>query len=229
MSDENTKPADVQSITRIVVRPYGTALPLGCFGFGVGNALLSAYALHWIPLADTKLLAVMLLAFVAPLELIPCIMAFLSRDSGGATAMGIFAAAWVVQGVEFYTGVPGSTSIAMGVFLLLLALILIVLTVVTFPGKPLLGVLLTIAILRSSGGGLVQFGFGGGAVLFAAWTGFLLAAFAFYSGLGFLMEDVKQRPLAMTFRRKEAKAALQGDLSHQLKPLANEAGVRQQL
>ena len=129
--------------------------------------------------------------------------------------MGVFAAAWVVQGIELLIGGPGSNSIAMGVFLLLLALILIVLTVVTFPGKPLLGVLLTIAILRSSGGAMVQFGFGGEAITFAAWTGLLLAAFAIYSGLGFLMEEVKQRPLAMTFRRKEAKAALEGDLAHQ--------------
>ena len=229
MSEKNKEAADVQSITRIVVRPYGSALPLGCFAFGVGNALLSAYALHWIPLGDTNVIAIMMLAFVAPLELIPCIMAFLSRDSGGATAMGVFAAAWVVQGIELLTGPIGSTSIAVGVFLFLLALILIVLTVASFPGKPLLGVLLTIAVLRSSGAALVQFGFAGAAILFTAWTGFLLAAFAFYSGLGFLMEDIKQRPLAMTFRRKEAKAALEGDLAHQLKPLANEAGVRQQL
>jgi hypothetical protein len=56
-----------------------------------------------------------------------------------------------------------------------------------------------------------------------------VTAFAIYSGLGFLREDIKQRPLAMTFRRGEAKAALEGDLQPQLNRASREAGVREQL
>jgi hypothetical protein len=56
-----------------------------------------------------------------------------------------------------------------------------------------------------------------------------LAAFAFYSGFAVLLEDVIQRPLAMTFRRKQAKQAVKGTLAQQIDPLINEAAVRQQL
>jgi NAD(P)-dependent dehydrogenase (short-subunit alcohol dehydrogenase family) len=35
---------DTKSITRIVVRPYASSLPLGCFAFGVGNTLMSVFS-----------------------------------------------------------------------------------------------------------------------------------------------------------------------------------------
>lgn len=229
MANSESDQKETQAITRVVLRPYASALPLGCFAFGVGNVLLSAFALHWIPPGEANVLAIMLLAFVAPLELIPCLMAFLSRDAGGATAMGIFAAAWAVQGLLLLKPNPNTLSPAMGIFLVLLAIFLLILAVVTFAGKPLLGVLLVIALLRSIGASLVQFGVGAHMDLIASGLGLLLSAFAIYSGLGFLMEDVKQKPLAMTFRRGQAKAAMEGDLQHQLKRVSTEAGVRQQL
>lgn len=229
MADPESDLKETQAITRVVLRPYASALPLGSFAFGVGNVLLSAFALHWIPLAEANVVAIMLLAFVAPLELIPCFMAFLSRDAGGATAMGIFASAWTVQGLLLLKPNPTALSPAMGIFLVLLAIFLAILAVVTFAGKPLLGVLLVIAVLRTIGACLVQFGVGSPMDVIAAGLGLLLSAFAIYSGLGFLMEDVKQKPLAMTFRRGQAKAAMEGDLQHQLKRVSTEAGVRQQL
>ena len=214
---------------RIVVHPYASALPLGCFAFGVGNALTSAFYLHWIPVADQHTLAIMLLAFVAPLELIPCIMAFLSRDTGGATAMGIFSAAWVVQGIELLSGSVSVSNLATGIFLLMLSLYLIILAVVTFSAKPLLGILLSLAVLRSLGASLMQFGFIKGSTLPTAIFGFLVSLFAVYSGLGFLLEDIYQKPMAMTFRRGKARAALDGNLQEQLTEIAHEAGVRNQL
>lgn len=217
------------AVVRVVVRPYASAMPLGFFAFGVGNALLAALALHWIPASGTHEVAVMLLAFVAPLELIPCIFGFLSRDAGGATAMGVFAAAWVVQGVRLLLPDPDATSPAMGVFLLSLSIFILILAIVSFAGKPLLGVLLTIAVLRSIGGALVHFGIGGFVVIATPVLGLLLTVFSIYGGLGFLMEDVLQRPLPMTFRRGRAKAAMEGDLQNQLKRVSKEAGVRQQL
>lgn len=40
---ESPKPNDM---IRIVVRPYGSALPLGCFAFAVGRARLPARSLQ---------------------------------------------------------------------------------------------------------------------------------------------------------------------------------------
>jgi succinate-acetate transporter protein len=226
---ESAELPDTRGVIRVVLRPYASALPLGCFAFAVGNALTSAHYLHLIPATEKHVLALILLAFVAPLELIPCIMAFLSRDTGGATAMGIFAAAWVVQGLEFLPGGPDVASVAIGIFLLFLAIFLAILVVITFADKPLLGILLTVAMLRSIGAALMQFGMAGPVGVTTAILGLAVTAFALYSGFGFLLEDVKQKSFAMTFRRGETKAAIEGNLQHQLDRALREAGVRDQL
>jgi hypothetical protein len=116
----------------IVLRPYASSIPLASFAFGVGNILYSAFLLHWIPAVEARELAYMLLAFVAPLELGPSLMAFLARDSGGATAFAIFAASWVVQGLSLLGGPPPPTSPATSIFLLCLTLCLVMLAIVTF-------------------------------------------------------------------------------------------------
>ncbi len=223
MNDQET------SAVRVVVQPYATALPLGCFAFGIGNTILAAFTVHWIPVTDTHTVALMMLAFVAPLELIPCLIAFLSRDTGTATAMGIFAGSWVVFGMQLLSAGEGALSPAEGVFLMLLALCLAILAAGTFSGKPLIGVLFCVAMLRSFGGGLLQFGFTGPVTVATAVLGFVLASLAFYSGLGLLMEDIMQRPLAMMFRSGKAKTAMTASLREQLENVAREAGVRQQL
>jgi hypothetical protein len=220
---------ELKSCVRVVVRPYASALPLGCFGFGVGNALLGALGLHWIPAADEKQVAFILLAFAAPLEVISCFFGFLSRDSGGATAMGIFGASWIVQGLGLLSPNTDIDNPAAGIFLLMIAIFILILTIISFVDKPLLGVLLVIALLRSAGASFVQFGWHGVVDISTAVLGLLLAAFSIYCGLGFLMEDVKQRALPMTFRRGKAKAAMEGDLQKQLKRVSREAGVREQL
>ncbi|MGI8959197.1 MAG: hypothetical protein ACR2IV_05445 [Bryobacteraceae bacterium] len=229
MKSTESNKSEVQTAVRVVVHPYATALPLGCFAFGIGNTLASAFGLHWIPASDTPILAVMMLAFVAPLELIPCIMAFLSRDTGAATAMGIFAAGWVVQGIQLLMAGQGTASPATGIFFLLLALCLAILAGGTFSGKPLLGALLCVALLRSIGASLLQFGIAGGVDVITAALGFLLAFLAFYCGLGLLLEDINQKPLPMMFRRGKAQAAMVDGLQQQLERVSTEAGVRQQL
>ena len=221
-------PYDQRSMLRVTVRPIASALPLGCFAFGVGNVLLSAFALHWLPLDESSLVALILLVFVAPLELIPCLLAYLARDTGGATAMGIFAMAWVVQALELLRAPAQPPSHTAGLFLALLALCLAVLTIASFPAKPLLGALLLIALLRSAAAAMVCFGLHAVAPT-AAVLGLLLAAFAFYSGLGFLLEDIRGSSLPMTFRRGDAKTAMEGDMEKQIERVFTEAGIRQQL
>ncbi len=224
-----TNQQDALSAVRIVVRPYASSLPLGAFAFGIGNMLLAAFALHWIPLSEKTTLAVILLAFVAPLELIPCIMAFLSRDSGASIAMGLFAAGWAVQGVQLIMADPMTPSICNGIFLLLLAVCLAVLAKVTFSVKPVIGVLLIVAVLRSVATGITQFGVHGALDIIAAMLDGMVGLLAFYCGAAFLIEDAKGKLLPMTFRRQDAKEAMDGRFSQQMKHIANEAGVRQQL
>ncbi len=229
MPDEKAAKQQTQSQVRIVLRPYASALPLGCFAFAIGNALYSAFMLHWIPPGETRTLATLLIGFVAPLELLPCIMAFLCRDTGAASAMGIFSFAWIVQGISLLENGPNAASIATGIFLLTLAVCLAVVTAVTLGSKPMLGIMLVVAALRSVFAALVEFGMHSWVSVTAAVLGLTITAIAFYAGLGFLLEDVRGILLPMTFRQKDAQAAMQGDLEHQVEHLHREAGVRSQL
>ncbi len=213
---------------RIVVRPYASALPLGCLSFAIGNALYAAFLLHVIPDSEVKLLGVTLLAFVAPLESIACAMAFLSRDTGAATAMGIFAAGWVVQGVQllrFGAGASPTTGILLGC----LAICLLMIVAVTARAKPLIGVLLGFAVLRSAAAAVVEFGIKGPLAIAAAVFGLAVTVCAFYCGFAFLKEDVTGHINPWSGRRDAAERAMSGDFSEQMEHVVHEAGVRHQL
>ena len=222
--------AEKQDIpVQIVLRPYASSIPLASLAFATGNTLYSALLLHWIPGSESRTVALMLLAFVGPLELVPSLMAFLARDGGGATAFAIFGAAWIVQGLQLLSGQPATHSAAVAVFLLCLALCLGMLAAVSFRGKPLLGATLCVAVVRT----LLA---AAGQVSGAAWlppataiSGLVLATLAFYIGLAFLQEDVSQTISPLTFRTGDARAAMDGPLEDQVAALHREAGVRKQL
>jgi hypothetical protein len=61
-----------EALTRIILRPIASGLPQGFFAFGVGTCLTSAFELHWFPGTEIKTTAIVILAFVAPLELLSC-------------------------------------------------------------------------------------------------------------------------------------------------------------
>ena len=85
-----------ETVTRIMLRPVASSLPPGFLAFGVGTVLLTALKLHWVPLPQTRslMLLVLVLAFVAPLEILAGVFAFLARDSGAATGLTLLGAAW---------------------------------------------------------------------------------------------------------------------------------------
>lgn len=70
-----------EAMTRIVLRPVASSLPLGFLAFGVGTVLLTALELQWVPLAQGRSLMVLVLAFVVPLEALAGVFAFLARTA----------------------------------------------------------------------------------------------------------------------------------------------------
>jgi hypothetical protein len=64
----------VPPIARIVVRPYGSALPLGFFSFGLGMVVFGALGVGWIPPLDAKNARLMLMLFLFPLELLATVI-----------------------------------------------------------------------------------------------------------------------------------------------------------
>src|SRR3954453_5564908 len=103
--------------TRIVLRPIGSGLPLGFFAFGIGMLLLGCSGIGWIPVSEQKDVGMMLMAFVFPLEAIATIVAFLARDTVGATTLGLFTTSWLSLGWADHSSPAGSTSVTLGIYL----------------------------------------------------------------------------------------------------------------
>lgn len=81
--------------------------------------LLSTLQLGWLEPADGRDVALILLAFVAPLQLLAATFGFLGRDVVAATAMGVLSGTWLSIGLVTLDAAPGSTSRALGLLLLL--------------------------------------------------------------------------------------------------------------
>ena len=213
--------------TRIVLRPLGSSLPLGFFAFGVGVLLTGLLDLRALPVTDTSQVAVLLLTFPAPLELLACVLAYLARDAGAATAMGVFGATWVSTGTGLLLAEPGSRSSVTGVFSLALAVVLLSLAVAAAAVKPALPVLLSLATARAACEGLYDLT-GSRALQTAAGVVAMLVV-AVYGGLALLLEDTRGHLVLPTGRRGRARESLEGGLGAQLESLQSEAGVRNQL
>jgi hypothetical protein len=134
------------------------ALPLGIFAFGVGTVLLSGVELHWLPSSEARVLATVLVGYVAPLELLACIFGFLFRDTGTATAMGIFGSGWIILAISFLMAGLAAKSTTIGMFMVMDALAVLSLAVASISPKPLLGILLFLAAARFALASAVQFG-----------------------------------------------------------------------
>jgi len=72
-----------------MLRPLGNPLPLGFLALAVATLLLSARQLNWIDSPERSSVALILLAFVAPLQLLASILGFLARDVVAGTAMAV--------------------------------------------------------------------------------------------------------------------------------------------
>ena len=217
------------SMTRIMLRPLASSTPLGFYAFGVGTTLYSALELHWVPLTQSTTLAIVLLAFAAPLQIVAGLIGFAARDVGLATAMLTFGAVWVCLALAMLNAPPGSRSPVLGIFLIAIAVVVATVGIAAVRGKPLLSVLALFAVARYAITGVYQLN--GMHVLeqISGWVGIPIMAMSAYGGFAFLLEDSARRTVLPLGRRSSARTALEGDLGDQLATVAKEAGVRHQL
>lgn len=102
-------------LREVALRPIGTSLPLGYLAFALGMIVLVADSLGWIK-NEQLLVGVLLASYVFPLQLIATIMAFLGRDTVGATILGLFTTSWLAFGLLDIVNRPGSTPTVLGLF-----------------------------------------------------------------------------------------------------------------
>src|SRR3954453_958264 len=80
---------------RIVLRPLANPLPLGFLALAAGTLLLAGLQLGWLGAEEGQSVALALLAFVFPLQLIACVFGYLCRDVVAGTGMGVLSGAWL--------------------------------------------------------------------------------------------------------------------------------------
>lgn len=215
---------------RVFVRPFGNPLPLGFFSFGIGMVVLAGIGLGLVePGPQVRTAGILLAAFVFPLEFLAAVMAFLTRDTGAATALGLFATSWLGVGVLHIAAPVQQTSTAVGMFQAAFAVMLLPIAAAGFMGKTLLGLVLTVSALRAALAAAFQLGAPRVLETANAAGALLLFALSVYAGTAFLVEDMRQQTVLPILRRGEARRAIEDELAGQYGRLPLEPGVRRQL
>ncbi|MGW4349950.1 GPR1/FUN34/YaaH family transporter [Streptomyces sp. NPDC004690] len=221
--------ADGSETATVTVRPYGNPLPLGLFSFGIGMALTAGAALGVISGDQIRPMGILLAVFVFPVQFLAAVMAFLTRDTAAAAALGLFATSWAGLGVLHIVTPAQQTSVTAGMYLCAFALMLLPLAVTAFLGKTLLGVVLSVSTVRAALAAAYQLGAPHALELANGALSLLLVALACYAGTAFLVEELRQRTVLPIRRRGEARRAVESDLGDQHSRLPREPGVRKQL
>jgi len=220
----------VGAATRIMLRPVGNPLPLGFLALAGATLLVSGLQLEWLAPTDGQDVALILIAFVFPLQLASSVFGFLARDVVAGTGMGVLAGTWLsIALVTLTASPPGSVSDALGLFLLLAALAMLVPAAAASTGKLVPALVLATTALRFATTGLYQLTEGDGWKTAAGVIGLVLCALAVYAALAMALEDARRETVLPLGRRADGRSAVGGGLEDQVARLEREAGVREQL
>jgi succinate-acetate transporter protein len=214
---------------RIMLRPIGNPLPLGFLALAGGTLLIAALQLEWLAPTDGGDVALILVAFVFPLQLVASVFGYLARDVVAGTGMGLLAGIWLSIALIKLTGAPGATSDALGLFLLLAGVAMLVPAAASASGKLVPAAVLTTTALRFAATGLYELTAADSWKAVAGVIGLVLCALAIYAALALALEDARRETVLPLGRRAMGRTAVGGTLEDQLARVEREAGVREQL
>lgn len=226
---EKTARDELASRTLVTLRPIAGPLALGFFGLAAATFVMSGLQLGWVEPTEGRQVALCILAFTVPLQFTASLFGFLARDGVAATGMGLLSGVWAALSLVTLTGKPGSTSDALGLFLLVAGPALWAPASAALASKRVVALVLATAGLRFLITGLYQL------TANEAWEntsgviGLVLAAIAIYAAYAAEFEDVLKRPVLPLGRRGKGELAVKGTYADQIARVANEPGVRQQL
>lgn len=219
----------VAQATRIFLRPIANPLALGFLGLAGATLVLSGLELGWIPPSASVQVAVIVLVSAPALQLIACVFGFLARDAVAATGMGVLAASWAIIGADHLLTGPGAHSPALGTFLFLAAAAIALSALTASETKVLPALVMGITALRFAVTGAFEMSGDHGVKLASGVIGCALALVATYGAFALELEGLEHRTVLPTFRRGRGRQALQPDLAPQVRKVAAEPGVRNQL
>jgi succinate-acetate transporter protein len=215
--------------TQITLRPIANPLPLGFLALAAGTLMVSALQLEWLAPTDFQTVALILIAFVFPLQLLTSVFSYLARDVVAGTGMGILSGTWLAIGLVMLNSAPGATSDALGLFLLMTGCAMWVPASAALASKLVPAAVLATAGLRFLVTGGYQLSGASSWQHIAGIVGLLLCALGVYAALAMTLEDARGRTVLPLGRRGSGDNAIGGDLSAQTASIESEAGVRNQL
>lgn len=222
MADPNTANAAV------FLRPLASPLSLGFLGLFYATTALAAVQLGWVPAGQMHTIAVGMLVFTVPVQLIACVYGFLSRDLVCATGMGVEAGIWAAVAASLLRSAPGTTSAGLALILVLGAIAVCMPAIGATNSK----LLATLVLFTTAARWGTTAGYQASAddpwKTAAGALGLLLACLALYASLAFELEDQHRRSVLPTLRRGGA-TAMTGTFGEQIDQIQHEAGVRKHL
>ena len=215
--------------TRVVLRPIANPLPLGFLALAGGTFVLAALQLGWIATDETPIVALVLLLFVAPLQLVASVLGFLARDVVAGTGMGVLTGTWLTVGAVMFRSPPGSTSDTVGFLLLASAVAMLVPGLTALAGKLVPAAVLLTAATRFAITGGYQLAGSDGWKDAAGVVGVALAVLAVYAAFAMALEDARRTTVLPLLRRGSGQESISGTFRDQVARLEHEGGVREQL
>nr|WP_328911579.1 GPR1/FUN34/YaaH family transporter [Streptomyces sp. NBC_00234] len=213
-------------MTRIVLRPIASPMPLGFFTVSIASVMTGCLQLGLFETEARKAVALCVLPAFA-LQFLVSILAFGARDVIAATLMGTFAGSWLAYALVMFSGVPEGLPV-LGVFNLAFLCFGALMASVT-RSKRALWLVLVVSLPRWAATGL-------SGLTGAEWLthtsgalGLLVALVAMYAAFALMLEDMRSEEVLPIGRSGPAQTAVEGDLAVQLRNLERHAGVRRTL
>ncbi|CAA9348236.1 MAG: hypothetical protein AVDCRST_MAG34-1380 [uncultured Nocardioidaceae bacterium] len=216
-------------VTRVVLRPLATPLPLGFLALALATVAFSAVQLGCVPPDQGRVAALTALAATLPLQFLSSVMGFLTRDPVAATGMGVLAGTWAVVGLATYTSPPGTASGGLGVVLVTAGLAMLIPALAAASSKLLPAAVMGLAAARFLVTGVYELTASTTWKTTAGWIGIVLAAVALYAALALELEAAQEKTVLPVGRRGAGRSAMEGDGSLDGGSIEREAGVRPQL
>jgi succinate-acetate transporter protein len=222
------RPASAASATRVVLRPLASPLPLGFLALAVATIAFASVQLSWIPQSQGRTVALGVLVLTVPLQLLAAVMGFLARDPVAATGMGILSGTWGAACLATLTAPPGAASEGLGVILLASAGCLLI-PAMAARSKAVPALVIATSAARFALTGIAEIDGGQTWMQIAGWAGVALLVISVYAALALEWEGTESRAVLPLGRTGRSSQALDGQLADQVRRIATEPGVRQQL
>ena len=213
----------------ICLRPIGGPMAIGFFGLAAATFVVSGLQLGWVGLAEGKTVALVLAGFAFVAQIVAAVFCLLARDGVAATAMSVLALTWLVVGLVLLASKPGSTSGALGLFLLVSGTAMVLTCFTVALSKLVPAAVFGLAALRFFA--TAGYELSGRQVWeqAAGVLGLLLFAVALYAAWAAELEDALGRTVLPLGRHGRGQAAVHGSLLEQVEDVSTRPGVRRQL